>query len=267
MRAWWSGATTSDCAELLAEPIEAELAKIEGVSRLITRCDKTGCSILLQHDSTVDSRRIAFQADAAIKRLETNLPEGAGAAVYPSDLHRRPDLVVALVLNAPKVKTEHYGAARQFARRLMQLPSVVRYEVPGSPEQEIRVDVDPALAGKYGVSVSEITEALRNNIVLIAECTRGIVGQNPAEEGDVGDIVLKKLGRAKVKIKDVARIRSVSVPAAVYHVDGEPAILIKVFLRSGASAAEARACLDRVLKQKRPAPVKRVVPISLVSDW
>ena len=63
-------------------------------------------------------------------------------------------------------------------------------------------------------------------------------------------------------MRDVAHISTVMRPTALHRVGGEPAILVEVFLRSGASDAEVATCFERILSAKRPPSVKRVVPIS-----
>ena len=262
VRAHWGARTASSVAEEVAAPLEAELAKIPGVVRIVSYCDRQGCSISLQHSGGARGDDLAFLASSAVMRVKPKLPRGAHAMVYTSDLNRRPDIALALVLNAKRTKAEHYAVALDYANTLMQLPSAVRYELPGAPEEEVRVEVDPARAKKWGVSVSEITNAIEKHMLVVDQYTRIIVAPRPPRRGGVGDIVLKQVGKTSVRVRDAARVTKVMTPAQVHRVDGEPAVLIHLYLQSGASPAEVRTCLDRILKKPRPPIVQRVVVIS-----
>jgi len=277
VQAVWHGARPTVVAEKVAAPLERRLAGIPGVSRMITRCDDKGCTIRLQHDGAADVYDIAFKAGAIVRSVQTSLPKGARAVVYTSDVDREPDIVVALILNAAEVKTEHYTAALDFAHGLMRLPSTVNHRVLGVPTETTSVEVSPeraaALVKRLKATVpgieqlvrpSEVAKAIERHILVVDDYHRILVGQRPGRKADVGDVVLKRVDRRTVvRVRDVARVRKVMTPAAVYHVNGEPAILINIFLRSGAPRSEIRRCLGRILKLKRPPLFKRILPISV----
>ena len=281
VQAVWHGAKPSAIAEKIAVPLEGKLAAIQGVSRMITRCDDRGCTIRLQHGSAADAYDIAFKAGAVVRSLQPSLPKGARAVVYTSDIDRRPDLVIALILSAGEVKTEHYAAALDFGHNLMRLPSTVNHQVLGLPVQTTIVEVSPqrteALVRRLKATVpdieqwvqqAEVAKAIEKQIVVVDDHHRILVSRTPGRKADVGDIILKRVDRRTVvRVRDIARIRKLMTPAAVYHVNAEPAILINIFLRSGAPPAEIRACLERILKLKRPPLVKRILPISVRSDY
>ena len=274
VRAYWDARTAARTAKLLAEPLERELAKIDGVSRIITRCDADGCSILLQHDASVPGYEVGFAAGAALKRIEDKLPTGARAEALSFNITRPPDIAVALILDAKQVTAKHYSVASSFAMKVMQLPNVERHEIPGRPARTIQVELDPThaarLGGKLGISVADVAKAIEKQTIRLDEHTRIVVGRQAGRKGDVRDIVLKRVGpggRTLIRVRDVARVREVVTPVVCYRVNSEPAILLNIFLRSAAPPEEVRTCLERVLALGRPAAIKRVVPIRITLDY
>ncbi len=259
VRAYWEGETAERTAEHLAIPLERELAQITGVVRTITSCDAQGCTIRLQHDPDIPSHEIAFDANAKIRQIQDKLPKGYSATAHAADLGLFPDLVLALVLDAEATKPEHYAAALEFARMVMQLPDTVRYELPGAPRRDMLVEIDAERAKAYGVDAAELAAAIEQRILRVDDYERVVIGEHPGERGDVADIVVKKVGATEIRVKDVARIRAESTLGAVHRVNQKPAIVLHLFLREGVSAGDVNACLRRIRALARPPEVADIV--------
>ena len=258
VHAMWGGGSADEAARLIAGPLERELATITGVSRVLSRCDAKGCLILLQHPSSVSADVVAFEASSAAKRTLPRLPEGCKVVVSPHNVRRGSDFVVALVLVPDTPENERYQSALEFANRIMQIPTAVQYDVLGMPVQEIIVEADRARAATLGVTAAEIATTLEKHTLTVDPYTTIIV-QTRRDGKELGDILIKTAGTADIRLKDVARITTTTTPGTVYHVDGEPAVLINVFLHSAATPAETATCLERILKIPRPPSVKRVL--------
>ncbi|MFH1732758.1 MAG: efflux RND transporter permease subunit [Planctomycetota bacterium] len=263
-----AGLLPADVERRLALPLETKLAKIKGVSRVITRCEANGCTILLQYEPPVRADHIAYEAGAVINQLEARLPAGAKAVVRAYDSHRPPDLVIALVLDAEHVEPGHYAPVQEFGIGIMQLPSAVQHEVVGAPRRQLEITVDPERAASFGITVDKITQAIRKQILTVDEYTTVLVLPRARDEldKDPGRIPVAVVGSATVRLRDVAAVKLALRPGVIYRVDGAPAVLINVFLRSGASADAVAACFERILKLPRPPLVKRIVAISVRRD-
>ncbi len=248
----------------VAIPLERELRGIKNVSRIVTTCDRDRCTILLQHSPNVSGDDITYQAGTAIRRLQRSLPKNAKAVARPFDARRPPDIVVAIVLGSDAPETQRRKAALAFGTRIMQLPSAVRYEIVGSREERIEVVVDPKRAAAYGITTEEVERVIRERILAVDEYTTIIIRSGTRKSGaEVGAIRLKKVGTATIRVRDIATVKKTLTPGALHRVDGEPVAIVNVYLRSGASPAEVKACFDRVLKVARPRSVRRVVAISV----
>ena len=265
--ATWRGAPASEMLKSVAIPLERELRGIKGVRRVIVRCDADSCSLFLQHDASVNGGDIAYLAGAAIRRLRRELPRDARAVVRSYDVRRPPDIVIALVLDPDEPEAERRKAAQTFGRRVMRLPSAVHYEVVGSPEKRIEVVVDPERAALHGITAEEVERIIRERIVAVDEYTTVIIRSAKRKPGAaVGDILLRTVGNAIIRVRDIATIEVTLTPGALHRVDGEPAAIVNVYLRSEASPAEVTACLDRVFRTTRPRSVRRIIALSMRTD-
>ena len=265
--ATWRGASAEEMLKSVAIPLEHELRGIKSVNRIITRCDRETCTIFLQHSPGVSSDEITFLAGTAIRRAQRSLPEDARAVARPLDVRRPPDIVIAVVVDTDQPEAVRGKTVRTFAARIMQLPSAVRYEIVGSPEERIEVVVDTKRAAAYGITPGEVERAVRERILAVDEYTTVIIrsgGRKPGTE--VGDIQLRKVGKTAIRVRDIATIKRTLTPGSLHRVDGQPAAIVNVYLRSEASPAEIAACFDRLLKVARPRSVRRVVAISVRTD-
>jgi multidrug efflux pump subunit AcrB len=274
VRAYWNARSAEHVVEKLAAPLEAELRKIPGVTRTVARSNDEGCSVRLYIDPAArPANDVAFDAGAVCRRVQNRLPKGARAVAYAADTQQPPDIVFALVIKADKLTPNHYATARDFAHTLLQLPAAVRYHVRDMPVEETVVQFDPARAKRWEkfvqLTAADVAGAIEEHVVQVDEYTRVIVTRKAPrgrrQQDNVGNIVLKSEGRQVVRIRDVARVRKVMAPPAVHLLNGEPAILVDLYLLSDAAPAQVTACLNRALKRPRPDPIKRVVPLRVLS--
>ena len=260
----WRGASAAEVLESVAVPLERELRNIKGVRRVIVRCDRDTCSIFIQHDPGASGDDIAFQAGAAVRRLQHTLPKDARAVVRPYDVRRPADIVIALVLDSNVPETNRRNAVQAFGTRVMQLPSAVHYEVVGSPEERIEVVVDPKRAAAYSITAEDVERLVRERILTVDEYTTVVIRSARRKPGSgVGGIPVKKVGKATIRVRDIATIKRTLTPGSLHRVDGEPAAIVNVYLRSEASPEEVAACYGRVLAVARPRSVRRVIAISV----
>jgi len=258
------GASAQDLATGVALPLASELAGIRGVTRVITRCEAGACSIFLHIDPGVRTDDVAYEAIAVIKRLKGELPEAARVVVRAFDARRPPDLVIALLFDGQQTGLAQHEGARRFGARLMQIPDAVRHEVQGAPRQEMRVTVDKERAAKLGVNAAELARLLRRRVLVIDDYTTIVVSEGrPAKLEELANLPLRTVGNATVRVRDVARIERVLTPAVLCWIDGRPAVLIDVYLRSGASLAEIAICLERIQSLKRPAGSLQLLTVSM----
>jgi multidrug efflux pump subunit AcrB len=261
----WPGGTPEAAVAKLAAPIEKELRSLQEISRIITECDAEGCLLILEHDSRVSSFDLQFKVNAILGQLRRTLPAEAGVTIRAFDPQRPPDISLAMVLRTPTLTSAHYQVALDYAIGLMQLPDTVQFRIRGMPKQTIRVMPDPEKLKRLGMTQDDIARAVDEQTLTIDDYRRVIIGPEPGQTGELAHVVVKPGPKTSVRLQDVAEIRVEDAPAAQFRINGEPAILIDLFLRSDAKANEVTTCFERVMRQKRPVEAKRLIPLAVRS--
>jgi multidrug efflux pump subunit AcrB len=265
IEAQWKARTAAELAEKVAKPIEAELAGLRSMSRIVTRCDRERCVIVLRFNAGANGYELAFEANAAIKRARPKLPEGARVAVYAVDPFQPPDIELALIFGPRAERDKIFVEAQQYATRLLRLPNVQRYALPGQPRRDLHVEVHPARAKQYGLDPEAVARLIAEHVVVVDGHRRIIVDGSPSPRRvrDLSQIIVKREKKRVIRLRDVARIEPLPSQSTVCRVDGSPAIRVRLYLRSGATTAERRVCLRRVLEVPCPAAARRVVVLSV----
>jgi multidrug efflux pump subunit AcrB len=261
--ATWNGRSPERVASMLAKPLEEQLREIDGIARIVTQCNADTCTMSLEHDSRTSSMDLQFKVNAAVNQLRAKLPRGTYITVRAVDPNREPDITLALVLNVQMLTNEHYTAALDYALRLMQLPGTVQFRIRGMPKQTELVQPNLSALKRYGLTVDDITKAIREHTLVIDDYRRVIIGPKHVRRGNaLPHIILKQDGRQSVRLRDVAHVRSEVSPTAQFRVNGESAIIVDLFLRPDAARREVATCLERVLKQTLPPNTKRLLPLA-----
>ena len=137
--------------------------------------------------------------------------------------------------------------------RIERVPGVSRVNVYGGSEREIQVTVEPQLLARYGLTVSEVTQALRaaNASVSAGDVEEGKRRYVVRTEGelndldDIGKVVLRSFddpatGRlARVTVSDVADVSfGFKNPTSSIRILGESAMAFNAVRETGANVIE-----------------------------
>jgi multidrug efflux pump subunit AcrB len=149
--------------------------------------------------------------------------------------------------------------------RLLRLPDVERYDLPGQSRHDLHVEVDPRRAKQHGLDPAAVARLIDEHVVAVDDHRRIIVDGSPSlrRARDISSIIVKRDGNRVVRLRDVARIQQLPSAATVCRVDGEPALRVRLHLRSGATLDERGVCLRRILETPCPAAALRVVVLSM----
>ncbi len=266
----------------VTERIEEAVAGTEGLLRLSARSMLGGSLVRLDFGWNANLDLALLDVREQIDRLGEALPDAAERpVVLRLDPGERPILLIALraseggrqratsggdpahhpssAIHTPQDLVALKQVGREvIARRLEQLDDVARVRVTGGYERRVEVLVDPARLASYGISLDGIAEALRAANVALPG---GVIRRGPfryavevsGEFEDVGDVaaaVVAQVGRAPVRLRDVAEVReSVEERRGLVRLDGAETLLLLVERRPEANTVRAARAVRRVLSE------------------
>lgn len=248
--------------ETIAKPLEAALATTEGVVKIETQIQegRVGVNLHFRQGTDVD---IALQ-DAAknLERARGQMPVEAD----PPTISKFDPSQMAIYEVAFSSPTRDLVSLRDWVEfrlrpQLLMIEGVASADVSGGLQREIQVVIDQERLRSYGLTVSQIIEALRsaNQDVAagrISSPTREVVGKTAGKFQSVREIAELPLvlpGGGRVPLSEVATVQDVHREQRLWaRLDGVQAVKLSIRKQPDAntvaiaeSVAERMAALER----------------------
>jgi multidrug efflux pump subunit AcrB len=206
--------------------------------------------------------------------LRAELDAYAGARIEVREFENGPPIEAPIAL---RIQGEDLGVLRQLAARVeAALAATPGTQYVGNPmrvnRSDLRVDVDRGKAGLLGVPTAEVDRTVR---LAIGGITAGALRTPDGRDHDVvvrlphaGRPALDALDRvwiasatgSQVPLRQLATVRFESAPAVIQHRDGERAVTVTSFVRTGFNTARVTGdVLSRLSAVQLPAGY-RIVP-------
>jgi HAE1 family hydrophobic/amphiphilic exporter-1 len=196
-----------------------------------------------------------------LDNARSRLPERAERpTLLTSDPGERPIGVLALSTSGD-LRALSRTAEEVYARRFEQIVGVASVAVVGAPEDEIRVEADPARLRALGLTPNDLATAIRDANPTGASGTirRGqfrFAVRTLTEFRDPQEILDVPLGPAGsgIKVRDVATIAITTAdPTTLTQLDGKRAVGLVVYKDAGANTVavtrELRTTVDQLTKE------------------
>jgi hydrophobic/amphiphilic exporter-1 (mainly G- bacteria), HAE1 family len=265
---WWSGATPEEIDRSIADPLERQMATVDGLDFLESSSIEGMYTLQANFKYGVDLN-VAYQDIlAAMARVARGLPKDIDPPiVIKADPSQQP--IVQLTVNSDQwdlvqIRT---WADTWLQDQLLSVPGVAGTEIVGGLKREIRVHLDPEALEKYGISLTDILKRLREENVeqfggRVTVGTKEIIARTMGEYqtlDDIRNVLLTRDGQAKVFLRDVAEVTDSHENARVItRLNGKPSVKLSVLKQADANTVEvAKAVSQRVqqLESQLPAGI------------
>jgi hydrophobic/amphiphilic exporter-1 (mainly G- bacteria), HAE1 family len=265
-----------------AEEIETDITKrIEDAVNTISGIEDVRSTSVQGLSTVVVSFALDKSGDVGAQEIRDkvatvlpDLPETADAPVIQKfDPDATP--IMQLVVSASRPLREVTELAdKQIKQRLENVKGVGQIRLVGGLRREIRVWVDPERMRAYGLSITDVANALRQqNLELPAgsvtqganELTVRTLGRlsDPAQ---FNEIAVATRGAYPVKLRDIGRAEdSVEESVTAARLNGDPSVTLIVSKQSGTNAvATAEAVKERLAELQQTLP--KDIHVTLVND-
>ena len=262
--ATYPGASAETISETVAATIEEEINGVEGMLYISSQSTSAGTmstTVTFEPGTDLDIAQVLVQNRVAL--AEPRLPEPV-RRLGISTVKSNPDALMVVHMYSPDASRDQLYISNyvrlQMRDRLQRLRGVGQIQAFGFREYSMRVWIDPERAAFFGLTGSDIVNALSSNNV---EVTSGVLDAPPTEAqgafevsvqtigrftepGEFEDIVIKSGDNGRqVRLRDVARVelgsRDYSTSAKLNKL---PAVALLINQQPGSNALETA---DRVL--------------------
>jgi hydrophobe/amphiphile efflux-1 (HAE1) family protein len=245
--------------ETIAKPLEAALATTEGLTRMAADVSTGMVNITLDFNYGVDVDFALQDAAKNVERIRGRLPEEAD----PPNINKSDPAQQQIYQVAFSSGTRNQIALRQWVDQrlrpqLLSVPGVAAIEIFGGLVREIQVELDPDRLRGFGLSVSQVISALRNEnqdmaAGRISTIDREMVGTTAGKFHSLEDIrgvLLTAPSGARVPLRDIASVRDTSQEQRSWaRLNGVPAVRIGIQKQPEANTVEVVRGVQAKLEQ------------------
>ncbi len=255
----YSGVAPEVLEEQVTKVLETSLATTENVVRLESETSEGRAGVDLHFRYGTDINFALQDASKNLDRARARLPRDADpATLFKFDPSQSPIYEVAFSSPSRSLVDIRSWADLRLRPQLLTVEGVGSIDVSGGLVREVRVTLDQERLRSYGLAVTDVLNALRdqNQDVAAGNLTGPryeIIGKTTGKFRTVDDIraVLLPVGAGRrIPLSEVAAVSDTSREQRVYgRLDGVPAVRISVRKQPDANTVSVAAALAHRLEQ------------------
>ncbi len=275
VNAVYPGASAEVIADTVAATIEEEINGVEGMLYITSQSTSAGTAqvtVTFEPGTDLDTAQVLVQNRVAL--AEPRLPEPV-RRLGVQTIKANPDALLVVHLYSPDESRDQLYisnyARLQMRDQLQRLDGVGQIQSFGFREFSMRIWIDPDRAASFGLTGSDIVQALRAQNVQVAG---GVLGAPPTNAQGAFEVSVQTLGRLsepeqfeevivktgedgrQVRLRDVARVE---LGARDYNtnakLDGSPALAMLFNQQPGSNAlSTAESILETVEEMSHDFP-------------
>ncbi|MBL4688161.1 MAG: efflux RND transporter permease subunit [Nannocystaceae bacterium] len=248
------GVSPEDVESLVTNPIESELSGVKDLKKMSSTSAEGISLITLEFEPDAVIEDAIQKVRDRVSRARPDIPQEAEetsiAEVSFSDF---PIIIVTIAGPIDQQKLKKLGEDLQ--DDLEDIPGVLDAKLTGGREREIRIQVDPVRLDHYGLALSDISKAIRDENVNVpgGDVTvrdTSVLLRVPGEfvlPSEIEGVAIKRRGGRPVFIRDVANVIDDYADRETYaRMNGQLAVSVAVSKRTGANILEVADAVKAV---------------------
>ena len=256
IRTLYAGAAASEVSRFIAEPVEEAVAATPGLVELRTVSRNGEAMTTMRFAWGTNMQTTLLNVRERLDNARGLLPERADRpTLLTSDPGERPIAVLALA-GTQDMRNLARTAEEVHARRLEQIAGVASVAVVGAPEDEIRIDVDPAKLRALDLNAQDLATAVRQanangagGTIRRGQFRYAVRALTEFQRPD--EIANTPIGPARsgITLRDVATISlGTADPKTIVRFGGKPAVGLVVYKDAGANTVKVTRDIGRTIE-------------------
>ena len=274
----YEGVSPQDAERLLAKPLETALRTIEGVEEVRATATTGYAFIVILFDQDWDMDKGLYDVRVKVDEVRPLLPADTREPnVLEFSTSDEPILTVGLLSDSVSERVLR-KLAENLKDEIQTIPEVLEADLQGVPEEMLEALVRKSDLESYGISMSELYQAISNaNRVIPAgsqDTGKGRFQVNVPSVfdslEDINKLPIKVSGNSVVTLADVAEIRRTFKDRSGYsRINGMPAVSIDIKKRSGTNVIDTNKKVKALVaeEQKRFPPGIEVIYSRDNAEW
>jgi multidrug efflux pump len=267
----YPGVAPADVESLVTRPLEDELSTISDVKELSSTSVEGYSSIVAEFETTVRLEDALQQVREKVDLAKPDLPsEAEDPAIMEFNFSEVPVMQVNLSGEYGLVRLK--DIAEDLQDRLEQIPEILRVDVRGGLEREVKVDVDLTRLQYYGLALGDVIDAIsRENVntpggAIDVGRSKYLVRVDGefSDPSVIGDLVITTENGRPIYVRDLAEVDfGFSDRESFARLDGSDVVTLDVIKRSGENIIVTTAKVRDAIEAMQPLfPPTTVVKIT-----
>ncbi|WP_299657118.1 efflux RND transporter permease subunit [uncultured Tateyamaria sp.] len=250
------GISAADSETLMVQPMETELADLDGLDKMTTTAAEGYANVVLEFEFGWDKTQVLADVRDAMDKAEADFPDGFEQ--YTVDEFNFSEFPIIIVnLTGPVPERTIARVAKDLQDDIEGLDAVLEASLVGNRDEMVEVVIDPLRLEAYNVTAGELINVVQNNNQLIAagevETAQGAfavkIPSSFDEVRDIYDLPVKTNGDRVVTLGDLAQINlTFEDRESTARFNGEDTVALQVVKRKGFNlidtATEVKALVD-----------------------
>jgi len=254
---FYSGVAPEDIETLITRPLEEELNKISDIKTLTSQSVESVSSITAEFEAGMDMTEALQLVREKVDIAKPELPAAAEEpAILEFNFSEFPIMQVNVSGEYSLVRLKEL--AEDIQEEIEQIPSVLSVQLSGGLEREVKVDVDLGKLKFYGVTFTDVIEAITFENVTVPGGTIDVgdvkyLVRVPGEYEEtqlLEDIVVEMVGGQPIYVRDVATVDfGFKERESFARLNGNSVVTLSVSKRTGENIIETSDAVRAVLAE------------------
>ena len=256
----YTGASAQDVEQLIVEPVENAIAGMSGVVTMSSTSSEGQGTVSVQLADGTDIDAAALEVERRVAAIRNRMPTDAGdPRVNKADPNAQPIMNVALT--GGQLDQLFDVANNDFLPQLQSVPGVASVNISGGLQREIQVQIDYAKMAAYGVTVTQIQNALvaANVTTPAGSLDQGNTKLSIRSLGnfqtlnDMANMVVVQATNGPILLRDVATVtQAYKLQTQYQRLNGQDAVGLQIVKQSDANALQVADAVRAELAKLKP---------------
>ena len=256
----YPGVSPADIETLVTRPIEEELSTISDIKELSSTSIEGYSSVTAEFETTVNIEEALQQIREKVDLAKPELPEDAEEpAILEFTFSELPIMQVNLAGDFDLVYLKEI--AEDLQDELESVPEILRVDVRGGLEREVKVDVHLSRLQFYNLALQDVIDAIAAENVNIPGGSIDVGNQRFLVRVDgefddpelIQDLVITADDAGPIYVRDLADVEfGFSERESYARLDGSPVVTLDIVKRSGENIIETADRVRAVIDEMTP---------------
>ena len=271
VRTIYPGANAEIIDSQITEILESSINGISGIRTLTSTSSDGNSNIIVEFELDVDMETAANDVRDRVSRVQNRLPRDCDPpTVFKQDADANPIIMLAIRSDSRNTLDLSDLADRMFKERLQTIPGISEIMIYGEKRYAIRIYLDPAKMGAYGLTAADVRmQVTAENVELpsgiiegtsmnLSIRTLGLI-RTP---GEFEDLIIKEVNGKPIKLGDIGRATfAAENERYINKYNGIPCVVLAILPQSGANHVDIS---DRF--RVRLAEIEKDKPADIITE-